>query len=175
MTTFKTAIIEKPDDVLSRLGSFGLSPDQFIEIANTARKWADDASPLMPANAPGTLAYIHGVNELRQQLLGESWKVDRVCGIEAVINRDLGIRIGYQNVDRACDIHFPPNPKSAKGAAAEMLCGPTLFEFAGVDTGPLTGVLSDGTPTYYAMVGEDGSVELSHPVVQNGSFKHFNE
>lgn len=44
-----------------------------------------------------------------------------------------------------------------------------------MDAGPLTGVLFDGVPTYYVMVGEDGSVELSHPVISNGSYKHFHE
>jgi hypothetical protein len=78
-------------------------------------------------------------------------------------------------VDRACDWDFPPNPRSAKGSAAENICGPNLFEHAGVEPGPLTGVKEDGIPTYYAMVGEDGSVEFSHPVIKNGSYQHFNE
>ncbi len=129
----------------------------------------------MPANAPGTLAYIYGVNELRQQLLDENWKVDRTCGIEAVVNRTLGLRISYQNVDQACDAHFPPTPRSAKGSASESLCGPNLFERAGIEPGPLTGVSSDGLPSFYAMVGEDGSVELSQPIIANGSFKHSAE
>jgi hypothetical protein len=101
--------------------------------------------------------------------------VDRTCGVEAVVNRERRIRIAFQNVDRACDPNFPPNPRSSKGSASELLSGPTLFEHAGVDAGPLTGVLSDGVPTYYAMVGEDGSVELSHPVISNGSFVQFHE
>jgi hypothetical protein len=175
MPHFATQIIQGDPAVEMRLADFGLVKAQLLAIAATARTWAADASPLMPSNAPGTLAYIYGVNELRNQLLDGSWQVDRTCGVEAVIHRALGIRIGYQNVDRSCDEIFAPLPRSAKGSAAEVLSGPTLFEHAGVETGPLTGVLSDGVPTYYVMVGEDGSVELSHPLISGGTYKGFIE
>lgn len=175
MPAFATAIVRGEAEVANRLADFGLVREQLLAVAKTARAWADDASPLMPVNAPGTLAYIHGVMELRQQVLGGNYVVDRTCGIEAVVNRDRRIRIAFQNVDRACDPNFPPNPRSSKGSASELLCGPTLFEYAGVETGPLTGVLSDGVPTYYVMVGEDGSVEFSHPVISNGSYVQFHE
>ncbi|WP_082448358.1 MULTISPECIES: hypothetical protein [unclassified Sphingomonas] len=175
MPTFATAIVQGDWDVRKRLEDFGLVPNQLLLVATAARAWADDASPLMPINAPGTLAYIYGVMELRQQLLDGSWRVDRTCGIEAVSNRERRVRIAFQNVDRACDPIFPPNPRSAKGSASESLCGPTLFQFAGVDSGPLTNVRQDGVPTYYLMVGEDGSVELSQPVISNGSYADFVE
>lgn len=175
MPSFSTAIVEGERAVADRLSDFGLVPDQILAVGLAARTRADDASPLMPINAPGTLAYIYGVLELRQQLLDGVWAADRTCGIEAVVNRDLKMRVGFQNVDQACDPNFPPSPRSAKGSAAESLCGPTLFEYAGIDAGPLTGVKADGIPTYYIMVGENGSVELSHPVIMNGSYSHFHE
>jgi hypothetical protein len=175
MPAFKVAVIEKRSDVDARLADFGLTIDQFTAIANSARAWANDASPLMPLNAPGTLAYIYGVQELRAQVLGGDWTIDRASGIEAVVNRGLRVRIGYQNVDRACDTLFAPNPRSAKGSASENLCGPNLFEMMGVEPGPLTGVGQDGIPTFYVMVGEDGSVELSQPVIKNGTYFQFLE
>ena len=175
MPSFATALIQGELSVVSRLADFGLVAEQLLAVGRVARARANDASPLMPINAPGTLAYIYGVMELREQLLDGFWAVDRTCGIEAVINRDRRMRIAFQNVDRACDPIYAPNPRSAKGSASESLCGPTLFEVAGVEPGPLTGVLQDGVPTYYLMVGEDGSIELSHPVISNGSYKHFHE
>ena len=151
MPPFNTAVVDGEIDVQSRLADFLLTADQITAIATAARTWADDASPLMPQNAPGTLAYIFGVQELRQRLVNDEWEVDRTCGVEAVINRRLDVRIGYQNVDRACDPDFPPNPRSVKGNAAENLCGPNLFVHAGVEVGPLTGVKQDSIPTYYVM------------------------
>ena len=175
MPSFSTVVVSHEVDVQRRLGDFDLVVDQFTSIARVARNWADDASPLMPQNAPGTLAYIFGVQELRQQIVSNDWEVDRTCGIEAVVNRSHNIRIAFQNVDRACDHDFPPSPRSAKGNAAEHMCGPNLFEFAGIEPGPLMGIVHDRIPTYYAMVGEDGSVELSHPVVKDGHYAHFVE
>ncbi|QUL38373.1 hypothetical protein [Erythrobacter sp. JK5] len=175
MATFSTQIIDTELEVDARLHDFGLSRDQILAIADVAKAWASDASPLMPKNAPGTLAYIYGVEALRQQLLDGEWQVDRTQNVESVVNRVRGIRIGFQNVDHSCDLMFPPMPRSSKGSAAEGMSGPTLFDYAGIETGPLTGVLSDGIPTYYVMVGEDGSVELSHPVISEGAYKDFVE
>lgn len=175
MPQFAAKIISDQIPVDERLFELGIVRDQLIAVADVARRWAEDASPLMPLNAPGTLAYIHGVNELRDQILDGNWQVDRFCGVEAIVNRALNLRIGYQNVDRACDTVFAPLPRSAKGAAAELLNGPTLFEHYGIETGPLTGVAEDGVRTFYVMVGEDGSVELSQPVISGGVFKAFIE
>lgn len=175
MPHFATKIISAEADVADRLLEFGLVRDQLIAVADVARRWALDAGPLMPVNAPGTLAYIYGVNELRDQVLDDAWEIDRVCGVEAVLNRKLKARIAFQNVDRACDSVFPPLPRSAKGAVAELLNGPTLFEHFGIEAGPLTGVSEDGVPTFYVMVGEDGSVELSQPVISRGVFQTFIE
>ncbi|MGY3690840.1 hypothetical protein ACVIGA_000920 [Bradyrhizobium sp. USDA 3240] len=175
MAMFRTAVLEESDDAESRLRDWGLTRAQFIAVARAARSWADDAGPLMPANAPGTLAYIFGVQELRAQLIDEEWRVDRTGGIEAVVNRKIGLRIGFHNVDRACDPVMPPHPRSAKGSSSEMLSGPTLFEHFGVEPGPLPPAPADGISTYYAMVGEDGSVELSYPQIVDGAYHHFNE
>jgi len=85
------------------------------------------------------------------------------------------MRVAYQNVDRACDPHLAPNPRSAKGGGAESICGPTLFEHAGIEPGPLVEMQDDSFSTYYVMVGEDGSIELSHPIIKNGCYARFNE
>lgn len=175
MTSFATQIIDTEHEVEARLHDFGLVRGQLLSIAEVAKAQADDASPLMPKNAPGTLAYIYGVQELRNQLLDGVWSVDRTQNVETVINRELNIRVGFQNVDHACDTFFPPMPRSSKGSAAELMNGPDLFDFSGIDVGPPTGVLSDGVPTYYVMVGEDGSVELSHPVIADGEYRDFIE
>lgn len=175
MAMFRTALLEEEFDAERRLQDWGLTRAQFIAVARAARTWADDAGPLMPANAPGTLAYIFGVQELRAQLIDGDWRVDRTGGVEAVINNKIGLRIGFHNVDRACDPVMPPHPRSAKGSSSEILSGPTLFEHFGVEHGPVLPAPADGVSTYYVMVGEDGSVELSYPQIVDGSYRHFNE
>jgi hypothetical protein len=154
--------------VETRLADFALTREQIIAIGQTARAYAEDASPSMPLNAGGMLSYIHGVGELRQQLVGAEYVPDRACGIESVVRRDRSVRIAFQNVDKCC-ADMAPMPRSEKGSGAAALSSPTLFEHAGVEAGPLTGV-HDGIRTYYVMVGLDGSVELSCPVIEKGKY-----
>lgn len=168
MTVFKTAVISAPEEVETRLADFGIIREQIAEIGKVARSYADDASPSMPLNAAGMLAYIYGVGELRQQLVGAEYIRDRTCGIEAVIRKDGSVRIGFQNVDVCCT-DMPPIPRSEKGSGAEALSSPTLFQHAGVEPGPLTPV-RDGVRTYYVMVGQNGSIELSCPVIEKGQY-----
>lgn len=184
MPRFATAIVESLPDAERRLADFGLSTNQILAIRDSARAAAEDASPLMPLNAPGMLAYIHGVGALRSQILDETWAIDRTLGIEAVINHQLGIRIGYQNVDRACDPSFPPMPRSEKGSGAERLCRLPLFEHFGVvlesdiERLPNDDVKDphwEQVKTYFVMVGEDGSAELSCPIIANKKYAEFVE
>ncbi|MFK5977766.1 MAG: hypothetical protein QM488_02635 [Rhizobiaceae bacterium] len=175
MPAFNPVIVSGEIDVEGRLADLELTTDQIISIGRVARSRHDDASPLMPMNAPGSLAYIYGVEEMRNQIIDADWVADREMGVEAVVNRRLGVRIAYQNVDKACSLHWKPHPRSAKGTGSENLCGPTLFEHAGVDPGPLTNIKRDALATYYVMVAEDGSIELSRPIIQNKTFYDFHE
>ncbi len=168
MPTFNTAVLSTLAGVEHRLEDFGFTRQQIMAIGQTARAYADDASPSMPLNAAGMLSYIHGVGELRQQLVGSDYVPDRACGVESVLRRDRSVRIAFQNVDKSC-ADMPPLPRSEKGSGAAALSSPTLFEHAGVEPGPLTGV-HDGVRTYYVMVGLDGSVELSCPVIEKGKY-----
>ena len=168
MPSFNTVIVSTLVEVETRLSDFALSREQIVAIGQTARAYADDASPSMPLNAAGMLSYIHGVGELRQQLVGTEYIPDRACGIESVVRRDRSVRIAFQNVDKCC-ADMPPIPRNEKGSGAASLSCATLFQHAGIEAGPLTGV-HDGVRTYYVMVGLDGSVELSCPVIEKGKY-----
>lgn len=173
MRSFNTVIVSTLVDVETRLEDFGVTRQQIMTIGHTARAYSDDASPSMPLNAAGMLSYIHGVGELRQQLVGTDYIPDRACGVESVVRRDRSLRIAFQNVDKSC-ADMPPLPRTEKGSGAAALSSRTLFEYAGVEAGPLTGV-HDGVLTYYVMVGLDGSVELSCPVIDKGKFVEWFE
>lgn len=173
MPSFNTVIVSTQVGVETRLEDLGVTRQQIIAIGHTARAYADDASPSMPLNAAGMLSYIHGVGELRQQLVGSDYIIDRACGVESVMRQDRSVRIAFQNVDKSC-ADMPPLPRTEKGSGAASLSSPSLFEHAGVEAGPLTGV-HDGVRTYYVMVGLDGSVELSCPVIEKGKYVHWIE
>lgn len=182
MTKFRTALVEKSSDVDTRLADFELTREQLLAVRDSAKAAADDASPLMPLNAPGTLSYIHGVGTMREVIIGGNWVIDRTLGIEAIYNSNLGLRLAFQNVDRSCDPIFPPMPRSAKGPGAEKLCSLPLFEHFGIalpgDRDRLpdrSKVENDEAVTYFIMVGEDGSIELSCPIIGDKKFLDFRE
>lgn len=169
MPAFSISMVTTPEAVNARLSELCVEMTQIITVGKTARTYADDASPSMPLNAAGMLSYLHGVGALREQLVGEHYVLDRACGIESVVSRDGTVRIGFQNVDKCC-VEMAPLPRSEKGSGAEALSGPDLFEYAGIASGPLTTIKPDGILTYYVMVGLDGSVELSCPVIEKGKY-----
>ena len=169
LPVFTTSMVTTPEAVDARLAELFVDITQIIAVGQTARAYADDASPSMPLNAAGMLSYIHGVGALREQLVGKHFVLDRACGIESVVSRDRTVRIGFQNVDKCC-VEMAPLPRTEKGSGAEALSGPNLFEHAGIESGPLTGVKPDGILTYYVMVGVDGSIELSCPVIEKGKY-----
>lgn len=174
MPVFNSVIVSFSSDIENRLFDFGFAKENLLAVGQTARAYADDASSSMPLNAPGMLSYIYGVGELRQQLVGSEYLPDRTCGIESVIRRDRSLRIGFQNVDKCCE-DMPPLPRSEKGNGAASLSSASLFEHYDVEAGPLTGVKSDGVITYYVMVGQDGSIELSCPVIEKGKYVAWHE
>lgn len=184
MPNFRTAVIDNALDAERRLADFGLTKLQILDIRDSARAASDDASPIMPLNAPGTLGYIYGVEALRGNILNEEWMIDRTLGVEAVINHRLGVRIGYQNVDAACDPVMPPMPRSDKGNGTARLCRLPLFDYFGVvletdeDRLPKDDVRDphgDQVITYFVMVGDDGSVELSRPIIAGKKYGDFVE
>lgn len=175
MPSFSVAVLKRASEVSNRLCDFGLISDQIVSVANTSRSWANDASPLGPVNGPGMLAYVFGVTELRNQLVGAEWIIDRSGSIESVFNPEKRIRIAFQNVDKACDEMFPPMPRSSKGSTAENFSNQYVFDFYKGNLGKIDSSPFDIIRTYYVMVGEDGSVELSQPIIKNGIFADWVE
>ncbi|MFO1048095.1 MAG: hypothetical protein U1E52_09385 [Geminicoccaceae bacterium] len=172
MPWIETSVLKETWDVDRRLRELALSRGSLLVVRDVALNEAANATPNHCANAAGTFSYQHGTWALRDQFAGLRWTVDRADGVEAIFNKDLNIRIAFQNVDRACDDEIAPAPRSEKGAGAERLCqGNGLFgqlpRFAPVPF--------DKCATFYLMTASDGACELSRPVITNGAFTAYVE
>jgi hypothetical protein len=172
MPWIETRVLKEVWDVERRLRELALSRAGLLVIRDVALNEAANATPNHCANAAGTFSYQHGTWALRDQFVGLGWTVDRTDGVEAIFNKELNIRVAFQNVDRACDDENPPAPRSEKGAGAERLCeGNGLFgqlpRFAPVPF--------DKCATFYLMTAPDGACELSRPVIANGAFTAYVE
>ena len=171
MERVKTQVLKQPWDVDRRLSEIGLNRERLLTARGVAINQAANATPHHCANASGTFAYQHGTWALRNQYVGEKWKVDRTNGVEAIINISLGIRVVFSNVTIACDDENEPKPRSAKGAGAERLCMGNLFE----DLPRYVRRQDEKIATYYLMVDEKGAVELTRPVISGGTFSEYVE
>lgn len=169
----ETEIIADPVEVENVLADFNLTVSGILSVRDAARSHFLDAGPLMAINAPGTLAYHYGIQEIRVQFLGKHYKVDRSGGVEAIVSHDGLRKIVFQNVDLACSKSFEPRPRSEKGAGFEQACVGNLFDYAGVNLPRKVRPDSSHTAVLFVMVDERGAVEVSRPVVSSGGFSGF--
>lgn len=164
--------LREPWQVDRRLAELQLgTAEDLLRVARIAVGAGADATPFHPANAAGTLSYHHGTWALRNEFVGEKWKVDRPYGLEAISNEEIRVRVVFQNVDLACNDDQKPQPRSTKGSGAERASAPSLFgtlpEYAPVST--------DKWQLFFLMVDADGAAELTRPVIKRGRFTHWIE
>jgi hypothetical protein len=158
-------------DIDRRLSEIGLSRDKFRTVVTVATTASNDSTPFHPANAAGTFAYQYGTWAIRNEFVGEDWRLDRTDGVEAIRNDDKKVKVIFANVDIACnDIHLP-KPRSRKGAGAERACLGNLFG----DLPTFALRQPEGWATFYLMVDASGAAELSRPVVKASTFESFIE
>lgn len=171
-------LLVEDSEVESRLAFYELEKELLIEVARRAVAASRDATNNHPSNATGILSYIYGTQALRDLFLGKIWVLDRKDGIESIFNPEKNVKVVFQNVDIACSTKKEPKPRSEKGAGSERACSgnqmglfPYLPKFVESDD-------EESVITLYLMVsnvnGKVG-VELSRPIVTNGTFSSFAE
>jgi hypothetical protein len=172
MAWIETRLLNEPWDVSRRLAEMALTRDGLLKVRDIALSEAANATPNHCSNAAGTFSYQQGTWALRDQFVSEQWVVDRTGGVEGIINKRLGLRVAFCNVNVACDHENKPRPRSEKGAGAERLCdGNNLFG----DLPHFAPKPPDKCATYYLMVDDKGACELSCPVIAGGRFSAWIE
>lgn len=170
-----TRILKEDWEVGPHLKALRLDREKLLRVRSVAVAAAADATLYHPANASGTLSYQHGTFALRNEFVGDEWKIERPNGVEAIRNETIRKKVVFANVDIACDDLHEPKPRSGKGAGAERLCASNdLFDGMLPRYSPVEPA-SGGWTTYFLMVAQDGAVELSCPLVKGGTFQHFFE
>lgn len=184
-----TKLIRELPEVVSRLAAVvQLTKPDCLTIAHKVASARNESIYIDPISAPGQLAYIYGNRALRQALLAkEGWEIDRTDNIESTINKELGVRVIYQNVERAADPFNDPKAISGKGNgsarivnAAQILLFPE-WEQERVQSLAHLAVLDSMAVWYFCVsvegeYGEDVCVELSRPrSIEAKQFKEFEE
>lgn len=163
--------------VQTRLEEIGASVADIIAIARSAVGARRSATPDHPATAAGLLSWIEGTGTMRNVLGHKGWQRSRDNGIESVYHPVSGVRIAFQNADRAGDEHLDPLATSDKGPASAHYVasnqGELFPEIAKAE------VRRANAACYYLFVqavGDDVRVELSFPcAIEDRQFLGFHE
>lgn len=167
----ETRILREPHEVERRLAELGLTKKGLNRVGVVALGASADATAFHPANAAGTFAYQHGTWALRDEFVGEIWKVDTKNGVEAITNESISTSVIFTNVDLACNDYQAPKPRSRKGAGAERACIGNMFGFLPT----FAHQQNDGRATYYYMLDANGAAELTRPVIKGSTFSAYVE
>lgn len=154
-------------EVEPRLMGMQMKSAGLLRVRDVAMNARANVTDYHAANASGTFAYQEGTWCLRDEHVGEVWKMERPGGVEAIFNPAANVRVAFANVDRCCDVNHDPKPISVKGAGAERLCEGNLFGSLPTFTKQQSSI---GIPLFYCMVDNDGRVELSRPTIIGNSF-----
>jgi hypothetical protein len=161
-----TRVLREDWEIEPRLAELSLDKRKLLLVRLKAISAAADATPFHAANASGTFSYHCGTFALRDEFVGDVWKLDRLEGVEAICNDEIKVKIIFANVDIAHDYEHDPKPRSRKGAGSERMCSGNLFP----DLPRYAPAPAKGWSIYYLMVDEHGAAELSCTVVRNGTF-----
>lgn len=157
----KTTCIERPYDVAEALSQLGLeSPAPLIRAADEAYTARLSATDNHPPGAAGTFSFLEGIRAIRDALVGEDWSRQDIGGVSFVENSVTRVRIGFWNVDRACDAVRPPIRNSEPGPYTAMALRDNRQGWLELDTSAAADAGSDWSH-WFLMVGENGTAELS--------------
>lgn len=112
-------VLAEEFETAPRLAQLGMTTADLLDIVRVAVGARRNAVAFHPASAPGLLSWLEGTAQLRRVFLAkEGWELSRRDNIESVYNPQLGIKIIFQNAERAGDPIFEPMAANRKGAAS---------------------------------------------------------
>lgn len=165
-------------EALPRLEQLGASKDKLLEVVQASVAAKRRASNTFYArNGAGQLSYQEGTAHLRRTFLPLGYEVCREDNIEAIYNPKTGIKIVFQNADRAGHPLHDPLATSDKGPGSERAVVAGQYElFQDIRASE---VKKAGAPVWYLFtyaVGDDVRAELSCPKqIENKQFSGFHE
>lgn len=171
--------------ITSKIEALGLELDEVLRIVHTVVTAHNDATDHDPKSAAGQFRYIYGTRALRDILCLKGWEIDREDNIEAVYHPEMGIKIVYQSVDKACSDSMEPKAISGKGKGAQRLIDRSTSAYLFPDMEDeeqekMCALKTKSTATtWYLCVsvnGDEVSAEISLPYsVEDDNFKGFIE
>lgn len=170
-------VLAEDYEVVPRLAQLGLRRDMLLDVVRAAVGGRRSSTAFHPLSAGGLLSWIEGTAQMRRVFLPQGWEICRRDNIETIFHPVYGIKVVFQNAERAGDPIFDPVAVSRKGAGSAR-----AIEFGQYELWPeeREKVVAEVTaPTWVLFVfadGDDVRAELSCPIAINeDQFDGFHE
>lgn len=170
-------VLAEDYEVVPRLAQLGLRRDLLLDVVRAAVGGRRTSTPYYPLSAGGLLSWIEGTAHIRRVFVPLGWEICRRDNIESIFHPEYGIKVVFQNAERAGDPLFDPIAVSRKGAgsarAIELGQGELWPELREKEVAEVT------APTWVLFVfavGDDVRAELSFPIaINDDQFDGFHE
>jgi len=171
------AVLAEEFEVAPRLEQLGVTKAELLQVVRAAVGARRNATPFHPLSAGGLLAYLAGTEHLRRVFVPQSWKICRRDNIESIFHTEIGIKIAYQNAERAGDPLSDPIAVSKKGAGAARAVELGQYDlFPEVREMEVAEITAASWYLFVYADGPDVRAELSCPVAINDEqFDQFHE
>ncbi|UXC93003.1 MULTISPECIES: hypothetical protein [Sphingobium] len=171
------AVLAEDYEVIPRLAQLGLRRDFLFEVVAAAVGGRRSSTGFHPLSAGGLLSWIEGTAHMRRVFVPQGWEISRRDNIESIFHPTIGIKVVFQNAERAGDPLFDPIAVSKKGAGSARAIELGQFELWPEVREQEVAEIS--APTWVLFVfadGEDVRAELSRPMAINrDQFDGFHE
>lgn len=111
-------ILAEDFEVTPRLEQLGTSKAELLSVVRAAVGARRNAVLFHPLSAGGLFSWLEGTAQLRRNFCAKDWEICRRDNIESVYSPELGIKIIFQNAEKAGDPVADPLASNRKGAAA---------------------------------------------------------
>jgi len=162
------AVLAEEIEILPRLEQLGLSKAALLDVVRAAAGSRRNATPFHPLSAGGQFSWIEGTAQLRRVFVPHGWEICRRDNIESIFNEALGIKVVFQNADRAGDPLSDPIAISKKGAGSARAVERGQYDLFPEDK-EKEAVEITAVPwmLFVSVAGDDVRAELSCPIAIN--------
>lgn len=170
-------VLAEDHEIVPRLAQLGLRRDHLLDVVAAAVGGRRNATGLHPLSAGGLLSWIEGTGQLRRIFLPLGWEICRRDNIESIFHPELGIKVVFQNAERAGDPLFEPVATSKKGAGSARAIELGQYELWPEDKAKEVAEVTATTWVLFVYAnGDDVRAELSCPMAINEEqFDGFHE
>lgn len=171
------SVLAEEHEIVPRLAQLGLRRDLLLDVVGAAVGGRRNATGYHPLSAGGLLSWIEGTGQLRRIFVQQGWEVCRRDNIESIFNPEIGIKVVFQNADRAGDPLRDPIASSKKGAGSARAIELGQYELWPEDKAKEVVEVTATTWVLFVYAsGDDVRAELSCPMaISEEQFDGFHE